>query len=67
MDGSVSGSANTPVYSFGTTQPSVHDVSSIARVLSGSGIANDDADEQMLTQAKDTERPSTHEYLLYPV
>ena len=45
MEGSVSGSTSAPIYSFGTT-PSVHDVSSLAHVTSGSGIADNDADER---------------------
>ena len=48
MDGSVSGSMSAPIYSFGT-KPSVHDVSSLAHVTSGSGIADNDADEQTRT------------------
>ena len=45
VEGSVSGSTSAPIYSFGTT-PSVHDVSSLAHVTSGSGIADNDADER---------------------
>ena len=48
MDGLVSGSTSAPIYSFGT-KPSVYDVSSLAHVTSGSGIADNDADERTRT------------------
>ena len=47
-DGRGGGCPGAPVYSFGTTQPSVHAVSPIAQVLSGPGKANDEAEEPML-------------------
>ena len=45
VEGLVSGSMSAPIYSFGT-KPLVHDVSSLAHVTSGSGIADNDADER---------------------
>ena len=48
VEGLVSGSTSAPIYSFGT-KPSVHDVSLLAHVTSGSDIADNDADERTRT------------------
>ena len=66
-DGRGGGCPGAPVYSLGPTQPSVHAVSSIAQVLSGSGKANDEAKEPMLTPGSNGHSPSTHKHSLYPV